>query len=55
MMSLTCAIEPLRSFNRLVGRETFALRLARVGDGPVHASNGLPFDAQPALEARGIG
>ena len=50
MMSLTCAIEPLRSLNRLVGREAFAWRLARVGDGPVHASNGLPFDAQPALE-----
>lgn len=51
LMSLTCAIEPLRSLNRLVGREIFAWRLARVGDGPVHASNGLPIEAQPALEA----
>jgi transcriptional regulator GlxA family with amidase domain len=51
MMSLASAIEPLRSFNRLIGEEKFAWRLARVGAGPVYASNGLAFETQPVSEA----
>ena len=51
MMSLASAIEPLRSFNRLIGEERFAWRLARVGEGPVYASNGLAFETQPVSEA----
>ena len=51
MMSLASAIEPLRSFNRLAGRETYEWRLARVGEGPVLASNGLPFDTLAAADA----
>jgi transcriptional regulator GlxA family with amidase domain len=51
MMSLASAIEPLRSCNRLIGEERFAWRLARVGDEPVHASNGLAFETQPVSEA----
>ncbi len=51
MMSVVSAIEPLRSFNRLIGEELFVWRLARVGDAFVRSSNGLPLETQPLSEA----
>ena len=51
MMSVVSAIEPLRSFNRLIGEERFVWRLAHLGDGSVHSSNGLPLETQPLSEA----
>jgi transcriptional regulator GlxA family with amidase domain len=45
MMSLASAIEPLRSLNRLAGREAYAWRLASLDGGPVTASNGVVFPA----------
>ena len=51
MLSFAAATEPLRSLNRLVGFGAFEMRLARVEEGPVHASNGLPFVALPLPEA----
>jgi transcriptional regulator GlxA family with amidase domain len=47
MMSLASAIEPLRSLNRLAGREAYRWRLASLDGAPVEASNGIPL---PALE-----
>jgi transcriptional regulator GlxA family with amidase domain len=51
MLSFAAATEPLRSLNRLIGHDAFEMRLARVEEGPVHASNGLPFAALPLPEA----
>ena len=51
MMSLASAIEPLRSLNRLVGREAYAWRLASLDGSPVSASNGVVFSAQHSDEA----
>ncbi len=51
MLGFAAATEPLRSLNRLIGHEAFEMRLARVEEGPVHASNGLPFAALPLPEA----
>ncbi len=48
MMSLASAIEPLRSLNRLVGRDAYQWRLATLDGSPVEASNGIPFQAQRA-------
>lgn len=48
MMSLASALEPLRSLNRLAGREAYAWRLASLDGSPVPASNGI---ALPALRA----
>jgi transcriptional regulator GlxA family with amidase domain len=53
MMSLASAIEPLRSFNRLVGREVFRWRMVRLEEGPVLASNNLPFQAEPIADVLG--
>ena len=47
MMSLASAIEPLRSLNRLAGREAYRWRLASLDGTPIEASNGIPL---PALE-----
>lgn len=47
MMSLTSAIEPLRSLNRLVGREVYRWRLASLDGAPVPASNGIPLPTEP--------
>lgn len=49
MMSLASALEPLRSLNRLVGREAYRWRLASPGGGPVCASNGIPLPTAPLL------
>jgi len=46
MMSLASAVEPLRSANRLVGREVYRWRLASLGGDPVSASNGIPLPAE---------
>src|SRR5919107_5168325 len=53
MMSLSSAIEPLRSLNRLVQREAYRWRLASLDGGPIAASNGIPFPTVPADEAMG--
>ena len=47
MMSLASAIEPLRSLNRLAGREAYRWRLASLDGAPIEASNGIPL---PALD-----
>lgn len=43
MMSLTSAIEPLRSLNRHVGADAYEWRLASLDGAPVAASNGIPL------------
>jgi transcriptional regulator GlxA family with amidase domain len=48
MMSLASAIEPLRSLNRLLGKDAYQWRLASVDGKPLPASNGIPF---PALKS----
>lgn len=50
MMSLASAVEPLRSLNRLAGREAYRWRLAGL-DTPVQASNGITLPVQPHAEA----
>ena len=47
MMSLASATEPLRSANRLLGREAFRWDLCSLDGAPVIASNGVPFSARP--------
>jgi transcriptional regulator GlxA family with amidase domain len=51
MMSLSSAIEPLRSLNRLVRREAYRWCLASLDGIPVEASNGITFPAVPHGEA----
>ncbi|PSC04140.1 GlxA family transcriptional regulator [Alsobacter soli] len=51
MMSLASGIEPLRSLNRLIGREAWRWRLASPDGQPVAASNGIPLPTVPADEA----
>ena len=51
MMSLSSAIEPLRSLNRLVGEDVYRWRLASLDGGAIEASNGIPFPTVPAGEA----
>jgi transcriptional regulator GlxA family with amidase domain len=51
MMSLCSAIEPLRSANRLLGREAFRWRLCSIDGEPVIASNGIQLDALPVEHA----
>ena len=45
LMSLSSALEPLRSLNRLVGREAYRWRLASLDGAPVAASNGIDLPA----------
>ncbi|MGF6651786.1 transcriptional regulator GlxA family with amidase domain [Paraburkholderia youngii] len=45
MMSLSSAIEPLRSANRLAGETLYAWTLASLDGEPVDASNGIPLAA----------
>lgn len=47
MMSLASALEPMRSLNRLIGREAYQWRLASLDGAPVAASNGIPLPAIP--------
>lgn len=51
MMSLASATEPLRSANRLLGREAFAWDLCSIDGAPVIASNGVPFSGRPVDQA----
>ncbi len=51
MMSLASATEPLRSANRLLGREAFRWDLCSLDGAPVIASNGVPFSARPLDQA----
>ncbi|MBS7537496.1 GlxA family transcriptional regulator [Ancylobacter lacus] len=51
LMSLSSAIEPLRSANRLIGREAFRWRLCSIDGEPVVASNGIRLDALPVAQA----
>lgn len=51
MMSLSSAIEPLRSANRLLDREAFRWRLCSIDGAPVTASNGIELAALPAEPA----
>lgn len=50
MMSLTCAIEPLRSLNRLVGRISYQWLIVTLDGEPAKASNGIEFAARPLIE-----
>lgn len=50
MMSLASALEPLRSLNRLVGREAYRWRLASPEGSTILASNGIPLPTQPLDE-----
>jgi transcriptional regulator GlxA family with amidase domain len=45
MMSLASAIEPLRSLNRLLGREAYQWRLASLDGKPLAASNDIALQA----------
>ncbi|MDQ4062213.1 MAG: GlxA family transcriptional regulator [Pseudomonadota bacterium] len=47
MMSLASAVEPLRSLNRLAGREAYRWRLASLDGTAVTASNGIAIPAEP--------
>lgn len=51
MMSLVAAIEPLRSLNRLLGREAYRWRLASVDGAAMTASNGIALQAESAAAA----
>ncbi len=51
MMSLASAMEPLRSLNRLAGREAYAWRLASLDGAPMLASNGIAIPAMRSDEA----
>ena len=51
MMSLSSAIEPLRSLNRLVRHEAYRWLLAGLDGVPVEASNGIAFSTTAADEA----
>ncbi|WP_449492736.1 GlxA family transcriptional regulator [Caballeronia sp. M23-90] len=46
MMSLSSAIEPLRSANRLVNRALYGWTLASLDGNPVYASNGIELQAR---------
>lgn len=47
MMSLASAVEPLRSLNRLLGRQAYGWHLASLDGTPVAASNGIPLPTEP--------
>ncbi|WP_406857798.1 GlxA family transcriptional regulator [Alsobacter sp. KACC 23698] len=51
MMSLASGVEPLRSLNRLIGRDAWRWRLASLDGAPVEASNGIPLATVPVDEA----
>jgi transcriptional regulator GlxA family with amidase domain len=50
MMSLMSAVEPLRSLNRLLGRDAFGWTMVSPDGQAVIASNGLPVPTVPAIE-----
>lgn len=49
MMSITSAIEPLRSANRLLGKQVYSWRLLSADASPVRASNGIVLNVDGAL------
>ncbi|MEM6677677.1 MAG: GlxA family transcriptional regulator [Pseudomonadota bacterium] len=51
MIALTAAVEPLRSANRIVGREAYRWRLISADGGPVTASSGLTVATDMGLES----
>lgn len=51
MMSLSSAIEPLRSANRLLGSKAFEWRLCSLNGAPITASNEIILAAQPVEQA----
>ena len=51
LMSLASAIEPLRSLNRLAGRDAYHWRLASLDGQAIEASNGIPLPAQEPARA----
>jgi transcriptional regulator GlxA family with amidase domain len=51
MMSLSSAIEPLRSANRLAAQPLYAWDMASLDGTPVQASNGIELQARPLAEA----
>ena len=51
MMSLSSAIEPLRSANRLAAQPLYAWDMASLDGTPVQASNGIELKARPLAEA----
>ncbi len=51
MMSLASALEPLRSLNRLAGRQAYRWALASLDGAGVEASNGILFPTEPLAEA----
>ena len=53
MMAFAAALEPLRSANRLSGRELFRWQLVSADGAPVTASNGIPVQTDGALAGLG--
>ncbi|WP_144114233.1 GlxA family transcriptional regulator [Paraburkholderia sp. BCC1886] len=53
MMSLSSAIEPLRSANRLVGQTLYEWSLASIDGEPVSSSSGIPLQARKLDELLG--
>lgn len=51
MMSLSSAIEPLRSANRLLGRQAFRWRLCSLDGAPITASNDIVIGAHPVEQS----
>ena len=51
MMSLSSAIEPLRSLNRLARSDAYHWRLASLDGGAIEASNGISFATIPYAQA----
>jgi AraC family transcriptional regulator, glycine betaine-responsive activator len=51
MMSLSSAVEPLRSLNRLVGGDVYRWMFVSLDGGPVEASNGVAFATVPHQRA----
>lgn len=50
MLALSSAIEPLRSVNRLLGRECYRWEILVSRNGPVVASNGLELEVKHGLD-----
>ncbi len=51
MMAFSAALEPLRSANRLLGREFYQWAIVSPDGAAVVASNGIPIAAQAAVDA----
>ncbi|MEM9765323.1 MAG: GlxA family transcriptional regulator [Pseudomonadota bacterium] len=51
MISLTAAVEPMRSANRLLGREAYSWHLISEDGGPVRASSNLTLATDLSLDA----